>query len=83
MGKMEHKAKSGGLIAVDERKAAGRALRDRFSRSTQGRWEPPSDRPDPLAVVRESNAHRLSRTDSDPLWADGENALHLLPGPQP
>jgi uncharacterized protein (DUF2252 family) len=38
---------------------AGRALRSRVPRRGHGVWRPPPDRPDPLAILDESNAARL------------------------
>ena len=38
---------------------AGRALRSRVPRRSHGAWRPPPDRPDPLAILNESNATRL------------------------
>jgi len=37
----------------------GRALRDRCPRSSHGEWRPGPDRPDPLALLEESNRGRL------------------------
>ena len=42
-----------------ERGAAGRALRDRLPRSQHGKWKRPSDRPDPIDILRASDADRL------------------------
>lgn len=44
---------------LKERKRAGRVLRERVSRSQQGHWKPPADRPDPLALLEASNSGRL------------------------
>jgi uncharacterized protein (DUF2252 family) len=44
---------------VEERLAAGKALRDKVSRSSQGKWTPPPNRPDPIALLQRSDAGRL------------------------
>ncbi len=43
-----------------ERKQQGKALREKTPRAEQGRWAPPADRPDPIALLEESNKGRLS-----------------------
>jgi len=43
-----------------ERKQQGRELRKKTPRAEHGRWEPPADRPDPIALLEESNRGRLS-----------------------
>ncbi|HLM45265.1 MAG TPA: DUF2252 domain-containing protein [Myxococcaceae bacterium] len=43
-----------------ERKQQGRELRKKTPRAEHGRWEPPADRPDPIALLEESNQGRLS-----------------------
>jgi uncharacterized protein (DUF2252 family) len=42
-----------------ERRAAGKALRERLPRTSQGDWTPPGDRPDLVARLKEANARRL------------------------
>lgn len=42
-----------------ERQAAGKALRDKVSRSAQGKWNPPPERPNPIALLELSNQGRL------------------------
>ncbi len=44
-----------------EQRVAGKALRTRVSRSSQGTWRPASDRPDPIAILHASDQGRLSR----------------------
>jgi uncharacterized protein (DUF2252 family) len=44
-----------------ERRAAGRALRERVQRPDLGRWRPPDDRPDPVDLIEEAHAGRLER----------------------
>ncbi len=39
--------------------AWGKALRKVVSRSAQGTWEPPSDRPDPVEILQEADLGRL------------------------
>jgi len=45
--------------SLTERRAAGKALRERLSRTGQGSWTPPGDRPDLVARLKEANARRL------------------------
>jgi len=45
--------------STNERIAAGKALRDRVSRKSQGRWKPASDRPDPVELLKHSDKGRL------------------------
>jgi len=44
---------------ADERAAAGRALRDKVPRTSQAGWTTPKNRPDPVALLEESNAGRI------------------------
>ena len=46
--------------SVKERMSAGKALREKVSRNSHREWTAPSDRPDPIAVLRESDRGRLS-----------------------
>jgi uncharacterized protein (DUF2252 family) len=43
----------------DQREAAGKAARRRAPRSLQGRWEPGSDRPDPVEILEEQDRTRV------------------------
>jgi uncharacterized protein (DUF2252 family) len=45
--------------SVDERRAKGKALRDKVPRASQAGWKPQNGRRDPVEVVRESNAGRV------------------------
>lgn len=45
-------------VSRGERIAWGRRQRKRVGRSRQGKWPPVSDRPDPIAIIKESNAER-------------------------
>jgi len=45
----------------DERRAAGKALRDAAPRDTHADWEPPRDRRDPIDLLNESNEGRLQQ----------------------
>ena len=45
--------------AVGEREAAGKAARHRAPRSIQGRWEPASDRRDPVEILIEQDRIRV------------------------
>jgi uncharacterized protein (DUF2252 family) len=49
------------LPPFKERKAAGRALRDRVKRGDLGRWRPKHDRPDPVDLVEMAHSGRLER----------------------
>ena len=51
MKKIEHPT-------VDERRARGKAARDRAAPSTHAGWVPADDRPDPVALLEEQNATR-------------------------
>jgi uncharacterized protein (DUF2252 family) len=46
-------------LSADERRAAGKALRDRAPRAAHGGWKPRRDRRDPVELLRESNAGRI------------------------
>ena len=43
----------------DEGLAAGKALREALPRGDHARWKPASTRRDPVAVLEESNRHRV------------------------
>ena len=49
-----------GYISADERRVAGKALRDAASRAEHGGWKPPKDRRDPIELLHESNEGRMS-----------------------
>lgn len=42
------------------RQDLGRSLRRQVPRSSHGEWSPPHDRPDPVALIEEQNADRLT-----------------------
>ena len=46
-------------LTVEQRSARGRAARKQVPRSSHGRWEPASDRPDPIALLEEQAASRV------------------------
>jgi uncharacterized protein (DUF2252 family) len=46
--------------AVEDRMTAGRALRGRVPRTSHAKWMPARDRPDPVALLKESDRGRLS-----------------------
>jgi uncharacterized protein (DUF2252 family) len=46
-------------LTVDERMARGRGARTQAPRSSHGRWEAASDRPDPIALLEEQAASRV------------------------
>jgi Uncharacterized protein conserved in bacteria (DUF2252) len=45
--------------APQTRRELGRALRRQVPRGEQGEWRPPPARPDPIAILRESNVGRV------------------------
>ncbi len=47
-------------LSADERRAAGRALRDMTPRAAHGGWRSPKKRRDPIELLRESNEGRIS-----------------------
>jgi uncharacterized protein (DUF2252 family) len=49
------------LPTYEERRAAGRALREQVKRGALGRWRPPQDRADPVGLVEETQSGRLER----------------------
>jgi len=49
------------LPTYEERRAAGRALRDKVKRGDLGRWRPPKDRLDPIDLIEEAHAGGLER----------------------
>jgi len=61
----KHKATSeaasspAGYISPDERRAAGKALRDATPRAAHGGWKPPEDRRDPIELLHDSNEDRM------------------------
>ena len=47
------------ILTPDEWQARGRALREEVPRADHARWEPPPDRPDPVAILEEQAATRV------------------------
>jgi uncharacterized protein (DUF2252 family) len=47
------------ILTPDEWQARGRALREEVPRADHARWEPPPDRPDPVAILEEQGATRV------------------------
>jgi uncharacterized protein (DUF2252 family) len=45
--------------SIEERTAAGKALRDRVSRKSQGQWKPAAKRPDPIELLKRADEGRL------------------------
>ena len=43
------------LPTGEERRKAGRALREKVRRSALGRWRPAEDRPDPVDLIEEAH----------------------------
>ncbi len=50
---------NGEYLSADERRSAGKALRDKVSRSSHGGWKAPEDRRDVIEILHESNTGRL------------------------
>ena len=48
------------ILSADERRAAGKALRDVTPRAAHGGWKPPEDRRDPVELLRGANEGRIS-----------------------
>ena len=46
-------------LSAGERRAKGKALRDRVPRASQAGWKPHRGRRDPVALLSESNAGRV------------------------
>ena len=46
-------------LTPDERMARGKAARNEVPRSSHGRWAPPQDRPDPVALLEEQGNSRV------------------------
>src|SRR5580704_3962475 len=46
--------------SIDARMKAGKALREKVSRTSHAKWTPPAGRPDPIEVLRESDRGRLA-----------------------
>jgi uncharacterized protein (DUF2252 family) len=52
---------SKGALTRDERRAAGKALRDKLSRTSHANWKPPTDRQDPINLLIQSSKGRLKQ----------------------
>jgi uncharacterized protein (DUF2252 family) len=48
------------LLTIDERRALGRALREKTPRESHAAWVPPRGRADPVALLDASNAGRIT-----------------------
>jgi len=59
LAKPPEEAISSRLLTVAERAAIGRAARAKVPRSAQAAWNPPSDRPDPVALLEAQAATRI------------------------
>ena len=46
-------------LSPEERVARGKAARNETPRSSHGRWEPATDRPDPVALLEEQGTTRV------------------------
>ena len=51
--------REGDYLSADERRAAGKALRDGVPRASHGGWKAPGDRRDPIEILNASNESRL------------------------
>ena len=49
----------GRYTSADERRGAGKTLRDAAPRAAHGGWKPPNDRRDPIELLHESNESRI------------------------
>lgn len=49
----------GGYLSADERRSAGKDLRDAVPRASHGGWKPPEGRRDPIDILAEANTGRL------------------------
>jgi Uncharacterized protein conserved in bacteria (DUF2252) len=49
------------ILAADEWRARGRARRERVDPAEHARWDPPPDRPNPVATLQEQTATRVPR----------------------
>ena len=47
--------------SVEERDAAGKALREKVSRASHARYEPSADRPDPVSILEKQNEGRVAK----------------------
>src|SRR5262245_43858217 len=47
------------VFSRDEHYARGKSLRDKLPRKNQGTWKAPDKRPDPIALLRASDAERI------------------------
>lgn len=52
-------ARTSDLVSPNDRAAAGKALRDTVPRKLHGTWKEPRNRPDPIDLLRKSDAGRL------------------------
>src|SRR5689334_24755887 len=46
--------------SIEEKKAQGKAARERLDLAAHAGWEPAPDRPDPIALLEAQNATRMS-----------------------
>ena len=67
-----------GYVSADERRAAGKALRDAVPRTAQGGWKRPRQRRDPIELLRESNEGRDAGADPNSVRPHGAVAVRFL-----
>jgi hypothetical protein len=64
--------------SIEERIAAGKTLRDRVSRKSQGNWKPTPNRPDPIELLERADEGRLPEL--LPIRYGRMSQARLLPG---
>jgi uncharacterized protein (DUF2252 family) len=60
-GADKHVEPGSDMLAAEERRARGKALRDAVPREAHGTWKAPKARRDPVELLNESNKRRLSQ----------------------
>ena len=66
------------MMTPDDRREAGKRLRDTVPRDAHGAWRAHADRTDPLSILR-PRTRPASRTGAAALWPHAAIAVHLLP----
>jgi len=68
------------LVSVQQRIKAGRALRGSVPRKSHAGWKPPSDRPDPIKLLIDSDQGTHPEATSNSIRPHEEDAVYLLRG---
>jgi hypothetical protein len=68
------------LMTPDDRRAAGRRLRDKVSRDAHSIWRVQAGRADPIDILRRADATRHARPCAVSLRTNATNSVHLLSG---